>query len=111
MLALVATVAIIVLVHETGHALVARAFGLPVRPTVTWYGPGVLIGSDEIRLTRTQIGLTAAAGPAANLLLAAVAYASGVGLLVGMGVLFAILNLIPFPNSDGHRILHGYPSG
>ena len=94
-------------VHERGHALVAQALGLPWKPVVTWHGPGVKIGSDAIKLTRWQIMATAAGGPLANLVLAAVAFALGMPLLALCCAEFALWNLLPFKRSDGRRILRG----
>jgi stage IV sporulation protein FB len=94
-----------VVVHEAGHAAAAALLRLPWRPVITWIGPGVAIGRDGLDLTRRQVVITAAAGPLANLALAAVAYGFGQPIVVMMGVLFAVTNLAPFPYSDGARML------
>lgn len=96
-----------VVVHEIGHAVAATMLRLPWRLTLTRYGPGIRIGSDAIRLTRRQITVTAVAGPLANLALASVAYQAGLALLVLCSLEVAFVNLLPFPRSDGRRILRG----
>jgi len=99
------------LVHEAGHAGAALALHLPVRPTLTRHGPAMIIGSEAIRLTRLQIAITAAAGPAANFVFAAIAYAAGRGVFCAVSIEIGGFNLIPIANSDGHRIIHGYGKG
>jgi hypothetical protein len=103
---LLAAFAVTTCVHELGHYAVARALGLPARPTLTRYGPATLIGRDDLILTRWQVRLTSAGGPAAN---AAAAYAVCVPLHLGalalLNLLFAAVNLLPIPRSDGTRIL------
>lgn len=95
------------LVHELAHAAAAAAFGLPWTPTLTRHGPGVRIGSDNVRLTRAQVSWTAAAGPAANIIFAFVAFRASVPMLVLVNAEFALFNLLPFRRSDGRRILRG----
>ena len=92
-------------IHESGHAMAALALRLPCRAVLTRYGPGVRIGSDSIRLERWQVVVTAAAGPAANIGLAALAYRFGLPLLVLANIEFAVVNLLPLPHSDGSRML------
>lgn len=103
-----AVVAVVLVVHEAGHAAAAIVLGIPARPIVTRHGVGMAIGSDDRRLTRSEICITASAGPIANVAFAAVAAAAGVGLLVLPSILFGLFCLIPVPRSDGHRLLHGY---
>lgn len=99
-----------VVVHEVGHAAAASLLRLPWRPTLTWHGPGIRIGSDALRLSRFQVAVTAAAGPVANLALAAIAIRSGLGLLALANIEFAVVNLLPLPRSDGRRLLFGQES-
>lgn len=94
-----------VTVHEFGHAAAAEALGLPWRPTLTWHGPGIVIGNDDIELRPWQIRVTCAAGPLANALVAVAAFELGAGLLFLMCAEMTVINLLPFPRSDGRRIL------
>lgn len=94
-----------VVVHEAGHAAVAALLRLPWRPTLTWHGPGIVIGRDDLELTRRQVALTAAGGPLANLALCVIAHTIGQPVVVGIGLLFAGMNLAPLPLSDGSRML------
>ena len=94
-------------VHEAGHAAAATAFRLPWKPVLTRHGPGVMIGNDDIRLTRFQVAVTSAAGPLANLVLAYMAVKTGMAVLALLNIEFAYFNLIPFKRSDGHRIVYG----
>lgn len=105
-LVLVLTIAVTLVAHETGHALAAQLYGLPWKPTLTRHGPGVVIGSETIRLSPAQVRVTAAAGPAANLLLVAVGLRLGVPFMVLASLEFAVMNLLPFRRSDGARILY-----
>lgn len=91
--------------HEAGHAAAAQTLGLPWRPTVSWRGPGVIIGNAAILLAPWQVVVTAAAGPAANLVLAAIAYRVGMSLFVLTSLEFAVVNLLPLPHSDAARML------
>src|SRR6476646_9092926 len=64
----VACVFVSILVHEFGHALMARAFRYPA--TVILYGMGGLCYSESERQTAGQRLLVLAAGPGAGFLLA-----------------------------------------
>lgn len=94
-----------VLVHEAGHAATAALLRLPWRPALVRCRPAVVIGRDDLDLTRRQVVLTAAGGPLANIVLAAVGYSLGQGLIVALGVVFALANLLPLPLSDGSRMV------
>ena len=100
--ALVATACL----HEAGHLAIALALRLPCRPILTRYGPGARIGCANLDLTRWQVRLTAAGGPAANLALAfGVCYPLHLGLMALLNIAFAAINLLPIPRSDGTKIL------
>lgn len=105
LLLLIPAVLVALVVHEAGHAAAAQTLRLPWRPTLTWHGPGVTIGNAATRLAPWQLVVTSAAGPAANLLLAAIAYQAGMPLLVLTSLEFAVVNLLPLPHSDGARML------
>ena len=105
-----------VLLHEIGHCVVARAFGLPVRSiTVT-----LLAGLTEITeapQTPAREYAVAVAGPLVSLLLAGLGYAGAEllaegglawflvrGIAVINGVV-AVFNLLPGLPLDGGRVL------
>lgn len=125
-LAFVGLTLLSVLVHEMGHALVARRQGLAVGD-VRVHALGGL-ARIERRLPpdwRASLEVwSALAGPAANFLLAAVAFSVAVGLghalpvdaprrawadplatLVGANLLLGAVNLVPAFPSDGGRVL------
>jgi Zn-dependent protease len=105
-----------VVLHELGHCLVARAFGLPVRSITI----SLLAGYTEITEppdTPAREYAVAIAGPMVSLLLTAVAVAGAAvlephslprlvceGIAVVNGVL-AVLNLLPGLPLDGGRVL------
>lgn len=126
------------LAHELGHALAARLAGAEVRAIMVvplrmrfrprrldWAGPAgngdiggyVTYTLDRIGTRRKQ-ALIAAAGPAANLVLAGLvillgpllaAVAGGrslgwFGTLARFSALMAIYNLLPLPGSDGQHL-------
>lgn len=94
----------VVVVHELGHVTVATMLGISWMPVLTRRGPGIQIGRDDLRLSRVQRGLTAAAGPAASLLLAACLWTSGQRLPAVASLEIAVANLLPFPHSDGRTV-------
>jgi hypothetical protein len=91
--------------HEAGHVAAAIVLRLPWKPVITRRGPGIRIGRADLDLSRFQVRLTAAGGPAANLVLAFVCIRLGLGIMALMSLEFAIVNLLPLPHSDGSRIL------
>ena len=105
-----------VLLHEVGHCLVARAFGLPVRSITI----SLLAGYTEITEppeTPAREYAVAVAGPMVSLTLAGVAAAIGIPLADGstgrlvfegmalVNVVLAVLNLLPGLPLDGGRVL------
>lgn len=109
------------------HAIMVVPLRLRLRPRkLGWAGPAgrgdvggyVSYTLDRIGSRRKQAWI-AVAGPVANLVLAALAVlltsplsalgsyggVAWLGTLAGFSVLMAIYNLIPFPGSDGQRIL------
>lgn len=103
-----------VLVHEAAHAISARSFGLNVRRIVA-----DLMGGHTAfdgRTTPWSQGLTALAGPVANLLLAGIALPAAMVLDTGVpaylaqmiaqvNILLAVFNLLPGMPLDGGQIL------
>jgi Zn-dependent protease len=98
-----------VLLHELGHALVARRLGVRVASIDLHFFGGAARMADSSSSPRDEIAI-AAAGPAVSFALAGVSY-----LLSGFGQLFWVLavvnlmlgafNLLPAFPSDGGRIL------
>jgi Zn-dependent protease len=98
-----------VLLHELGHALVARRLGVRVASIDLHFFGGAARMADSSRSPRDEIAI-AAAGPAVSFALAALSY-----LLIPVGQLFGVLavvnlmlgafNLLPAFPSDGGRIL------
>ena len=104
-----------VLLHESAHAIAARAFGLPVTGiTLVFWG-----GATETRANAKgplAEFVVSAVGPLTTLVLAgifaAVAMAMGPGLmreivrqLAGLNVLIGVINLLPGFPLDGGRML------
>ncbi len=128
----VACVLLSIVVHELGHALVARRYG--VRPTILLHGIGGLTFMNGARLTGPQSILVSLAGPAAGLglwlvtrliaplALGRLSFDEGVG-LAGYGVYQAIenllfinlywtlFNLLPILPLDGGQVLRELVGG
>jgi Zn-dependent protease len=105
-----------VLLHEIAHAIAARSFGRAVKEVVlTLWGGHTSFESHD--MTPTVNGVTAAAGPAMNLVIAGAASATmawtdlgGVGgtvvsYVAWANVLLAVFNLLPGIPMDGGRVL------
>jgi Zn-dependent protease len=104
-----------VVLHELGHALTARRFGLPVR-SITLVALGGYTEIAEERSDPVQELLVALAGPAASAalaLLGALAWWASPWPLVGLAALhlaltntvIAALNMLPCLPLDGGRVL------
>ena len=88
-------------VHEAAHVVTARIFGLRVkRAGITWRGPYIVREQGD---SVTNI-IVSAAGPVANLLLAAITWHSSGWFAIANFVLGAS-NLLPLRGADGGRIL------
>ncbi len=109
-----------VVLHELGHALMARAFGIRTRDITLYPFGGIAALEGEAR-SPTQELLIAVAGPAVNLALAALVApfalaGSGLAMVfLGLNVVMAVFNLLPAYPMDGGRVLrawlatrHGY---
>ncbi len=126
-LALTLAVFLIVVLHECGHALIARRFGIRTRD-ITLLPIGGTARLERMPRQPRQELLIAIAGPAVNLVLAAILYAGsqlfGVGVLrelsrpaiaitpasaaaqlIAINVGMAAFNLIPAFPMDGGRVL------
>jgi Zn-dependent protease len=104
-------VAASVVVHELGHALVARHLGVPVRRIGLHFFGGAAEMVGLPRRAADEIAI-AAAGPAVSFavagvghLLAAVTDARLFELLASVNLVLALFNLLPAFPSDGGRIL------
>ena len=106
-----------VLAHEFGHALVARARGLPVKSITLFIFGGVSDLGREPATPGTEFQI-AIVGPIVSLVLGAITWIAGTTLvgpyvLLGMiliyvgeaNVLLAVFNLIPGFPLDGGRVL------
>lgn len=103
-----------VLLHEFGHALTARHYGIRTRRIVLWPIGGVAQLEGEPRTPREELHI-ALAGPAVNFVLAALLFVvvnvAGLptyGLLSSLmvaNVTLGLFNLIPAFPMDGGRVL------
>jgi len=104
-----------VLVHEFGHALTARRFGIRTRVIILFLFGGVAQIADEPPTPRAEF-LMAVAGPLTSLALAAASFAltpafgnSALGHIVQYlaiaNVILGVFNLIPGFPLDGGRVL------
>jgi Zn-dependent protease/CBS domain-containing protein len=103
-----------IVLHELGHALVARAVGIPMRGITLFLFGGVAELEDEPRSARSEF-LKAVAGPAVSAVLAglfwllsALAEAPTVVLtlryLAGINLAVLLFNLVPAFPLDGGRV-------
>jgi Zn-dependent protease len=110
----------VLLLHELGHSLVARRFGIRVLDITLWPLGGMARMSEMPESSRIE-GLIAAAGPAVNFVLAAIAVPVWLMLMTLTGasvvardltayfilinLVLGIFNLVPAFPTDGGRIL------
>jgi Zn-dependent protease len=109
-----------VLLHELGHAMAARGFGIRTRDITLYPFGGIATIAGEPRRPWQEL-VVAVAGPAVNFGLAAlfglgwlVAGGGGFGLLAEMAVLnlgMGMFNLVPAFPMDGGRVLRALLSG
>lgn len=107
-----------ILLHELGHALVARRYGLQTRSITLFIFGGVAHLEKDPKDGRAEFWM-AAAGPAVSLALAGIFYTlanlpfvGGSGAAVGkylalINLVVALFNLVPAFPMDGGRLLRG----
>jgi Zn-dependent protease len=114
-----------VLIHEIGHSLIARRFGIEAK-SITLLPIGGVATMEEIPEKPTQEIAISAVGPFINLAIAGILYLfigtwSGiitpnlypdsvrdlVTRLIGINIMLAVFNLIPAFPMDGGRVLRG----
>lgn len=108
-----------VVLHEMGHSVVARHYGLPIKGITLFIFGGVAELQEEPRQARDEF-LVAIAGPLVSLLLAVGTFAvAGLGEIGGISVaitgvlsylasinmLVAVFNMVPAFPLDGGRVL------
>ena len=91
-------------VHEAGHLLALRLWGAKVSRLRVGIC-GAVLDTDSQRLSYGRELACVLAGPAANLLLAAVSSAMGAVTLCGVNLTLCALNLLPVRPLDGGRAL------
>jgi Zn-dependent protease len=100
-----------VLLHELGHAAIARSYGVTVKLVGISLKGGYTVRSRSDRMHVEA--LTTLAGPMVNLLLFALfAIISGKanGFIAASNLVLAITNLVPLGPSDGLRLLKLFTS-
>jgi Zn-dependent protease len=124
-LALITTLFGVVFLHELGHSLVARHFGIRVLD-ITFWPLGGMARMNEIPESFKIEGMIAIAGPAVNFVLAFLAapilmwsvvtapsdvaetvYRAS-GFFVGINLLLGVFNLVPAFPMDGGRVLRAF---
>ena len=99
-----------VLLHEFGHALAARRYGIGTRSITLWPFGGIA-ALDRIPSTPKQEFVVALAGPAVNVVIAAallpfVTFTDGwIATLLAINVMLVLFNLLPAFPMDGGRVL------
>ncbi|MEX2542516.1 MAG: site-2 protease family protein [Trueperaceae bacterium] len=105
-----------VLIHELGHAVVARLYDVEVKEITLWFLGGVA-QFEELPRQRGAEALVGIAGPITSLLLAGLSWLAWQGLDLSAGWLFifsyltltnfalAVFNMLPALPLDGGRIL------
>lgn len=111
-----------VLLHELGHALVARRFGVRTADIILTPLGGMARVIDMPRRPRQEIAI-AVAGPIVSLAIAGIAFVTslllymapivppvafeGLGVLMWVNTMLGLFNLVPALPMDGGRILRG----
>lgn len=108
-----------VVLHEMGHSVVARHYGVPIKGITLFIFGGVAELQEEPRQARDEF-LVAIAGPIVSLLLAIGMFAGAIGgelvgvpvaitgvlsYLSSINVLVAVFNMVPAFPLDGGRVL------
>ena len=106
-----------VVLHELGHSLVARRYGIPIESITLWIFGGIAQLSDIPEDWRKELFI-ALAGPAVSIVIGAVCYVAFllfppgldalrfvVGYLALMNLVLAAFNLLPGFPMDGGRVL------
>jgi Zn-dependent protease/CBS domain-containing protein len=109
-----------IILHEMGHAIVARKFGIPIKDITLFIFGGVAEMEDEPPSAGSEF-LMAIAGPATSVVLSALFFAiyeigmltaAGpvpalvvVGYLAWLNIILAIFNMLPAFPLDGGRVL------
>jgi Zn-dependent protease len=96
-----------IVLHELGHALAAKRFGIKTRQ-ITLYPIGGAAELERIPKEPLQELLVALAGPAVSFVLAAILFAFGPGFwaeLATVNLTIGLFNLLPAFPMDGGRIL------
>ena len=103
LIALTITMLFTLVVHEGGHimAILLTHAGRVKNIAITWKGIGVRW--EPFAYEPFKRAIVSLAGPAVNLAFAAAFYTVGLPLLGLAGLVFAIVNLLPLPGSDGLR--------
>ncbi|HSD90358.1 MAG TPA: site-2 protease family protein [Kofleriaceae bacterium] len=113
---LVAAIFVVIVVHELGHALVARRFGIKTRDIMLLPIGGIASLEHMPDKPRQELAV-AAVGPLINLVIAAILYAARfatdpgtlanelVSQMIYINVGLAVFNLIPAFPMDGGRVL------
>ena len=107
-----------VLVHELGHAVIARLYGVEVQEITLWFLGG-LAQFEELPKQRGAEAVVAVAGPVTSLILAALGFGASFLAATGLpsatifvfsylaltNLFLAVFNLLPALPLDGGRIL------
>ena len=106
-----------ILVHELGHALTGKKFGVR-NPEIVLHGMGGVAIFPGARFTRKESFLTTLAGPGIQIILGLVAYliysqipfqpgiSEFLWKLFFISIFWAVLNLFPIMPMDGGQMLH-----
>ncbi|MEL6344446.1 MAG: site-2 protease family protein, partial [Myxococcota bacterium] len=104
-----------VLLHELGHALTARHFGIDTQSITLYPFGGIAALTAEPQTPRAELWI-AIAGPLVNFALAAIAAplallaVPGAALFAGMNLVLGLFNLLPAFPMDGGRVLRAWLS-